>query len=480
MSHSFTAYFDDEIWKRGLALYQEGRVTHAQQQKTSYRAMVVEDKPYHVRITLSPLTMQCDCAFAKQGHHCRHMAAVMAAYEMDHTQNKAVKSDEDEWLKQITPYLSRSGRINNGKAFTETIQHYIDQSVDTKQAGLHCFETYLRLAAYLMKQSTFYYNFDDLIIETMRKAGELRSHLTASKRRDADHRCLLFCDTCHNPKLCRSLMDAYLEQDGDGKGMAVLLMAHRYENQSVYVNAIFDHLAADGEKEEELIALCEANGDEYRLREWAIQYYRRNEQYTQGIHFCERCCAYLKAAGEDDSDALLALFLFAVLDEDDALRDRYYLIVLHHPAIAKTELFVGMKEAMKDAWSTVGRSWMIKALQELSTQERLAILAQTSSCDLFIHEVLKQSDAHTFLPYWKCIYAYDRGLLYHFLQKVLCQELEDGNTLSAELIALWKKLWEQPMDQRSLLHVLISCKMIYRDQPNTLQVLAQLEELPYE
>lgn len=481
MSDSLIAYFDDEIGNKGLHLYQEGRVTSIQHQGNSYRAMVVEEKPYHVKITPNPLSMQCDCAFAKQGHHCRHMAAVVAAYEAAHPQTASPESPQDDWRKEIAPYLNQNGRIINGKAFTEAIHHYLAQSVDFTEAKIEPLEACLRLVAYLMKQSTFYYNFDELMIEAMQKAGELRSHLAASEISDADHRCLLCCDRCHDPKLCRSLMDAYLGSGEPESSLLPCIMAHTYENQSIYVNAVFDRLVMDHDHEAELIALCEANGKEPRLRQWMIEYYQKQQQYAKGIRFLERCKADLQAADQaDGADVVLFLLLFAIWAKDPALTKRYYPLVLKHPATSKTELFTKMKEAMQEEWAATGRMWMIDALSIMTPQERLAVLAATKSAELLIHELCKMPDTHAFLPYWESIDGYDRGIAYHFIQKELCRQLTADNTLDADFLNLWKKLGKDPANHPSLLHILISCKMIFCDRPSALQTLTQLEELPYE
>ncbi len=480
MSRSFNGCFDEEIWNKGLVLYREGRVTHWQERGQSYRAMVVENKPYHVEIFPETSTLHCDCAFAIQGHHCRHMAAAVAAYEANQENQESIKSSQDEWMEQVIPCLSKSVLINNGKAFAEAIHHYLNQSFDIKQSAKERLAAYLRLVEYLIKQSTFYYSFDDLIKETLHKAGELRSFLSPVQLHEADGCYLTFCDKCHDPKLCRSFVDAYFDQDESGIHLAKRIMANSYENHTIYANAVFDRMVTDPSQEKELIAFCELNSDEPRLRKWAIAHYKQEHQYTEGIEFLKRFCTRMKAERQDVSDEQLQLFLFAVMADDTKLRDRCYPIVLHHPLIAKAKLFTGMKEAMQEQWVTIGRTWMIDALPQMSQQERLTVLAQTDCGDLLIHELLMLPDSQTFLPYWECIYTYDRGMLYNFIQKELCSKLDSSAALAEDMLVLWKRLWRTPEDHRSLLHVLIQCKKIYHDHSDALRILTQLEEYPYE
>lgn len=480
MSHSFTDCFDDEIWDKGLGLYREGRVIRWQSQGNSYRAMVVEDKPYHVEIAPQPLTLHCDCAFAMQGHRCRHMAAAVAAYHAKQENRETSKSPRDAWWDNVTPYLSRNGRINNGKAFTEVVHQYINQSFDVKQSAGERWEAYLSLAEYLMKQATFYYSFDDLIIETLQKAGELRSFLSLTQRQQADDHFLTFCDTCHDPKLCRRFVDAYFAQDEGGAQLAKLVTAHTYDHHAIYANAVFDRMAAASGSKKDLIAFCERNGNEQRLREWAVAYYQKERQYEKGINFLKRCAVRMQKEGLDDSDIQLQLFLFAVLDHNERLQDYYYPIVFHHPAIAKAELFKRMKAVMGKRWETTGKLWMIAALPKLSPKERLEVLAQSDSGDLLIHELLSLQDPHAFLSYWESIYAYDRGIFYYFMYTELCNELDASASLTEAMLALWQKLWKLQEDHQSLLHMLIQCKARYGAHQNILQTLMQLEEFPYE
>ena len=67
--------FDDLILERGYEYAQEGAVDHVRQVGDSIYATVHGTEDYHVKIDNND--MSCDCPYAKEGAHCKPMAAVM-------------------------------------------------------------------------------------------------------------------------------------------------------------------------------------------------------------------------------------------------------------------------------------------------------------------------------------------------------------------------------------------------------------------
>lgn len=67
--------FDDLILERGYEYAQEGAVDHVRKVGEAIYATVHGTEDYHVKIDDND--MFCDCPYAKEGAHCKHMAAVL-------------------------------------------------------------------------------------------------------------------------------------------------------------------------------------------------------------------------------------------------------------------------------------------------------------------------------------------------------------------------------------------------------------------
>ena len=67
--------FDDLILERGYEYAQEGAVDHVRKVGEIIYATVHGTEDYHVKIDDND--MFCDCPYAKEGAHCKHMAAVL-------------------------------------------------------------------------------------------------------------------------------------------------------------------------------------------------------------------------------------------------------------------------------------------------------------------------------------------------------------------------------------------------------------------
>ena len=77
-------YFQPHILERGREYYREDRVTELSDRDGNITACVEGSEPYGVEIEYSGkdiLFMSCDCPYAEGGENCKHMAAVLYAWE---------------------------------------------------------------------------------------------------------------------------------------------------------------------------------------------------------------------------------------------------------------------------------------------------------------------------------------------------------------------------------------------------------------
>ena len=143
--------FDDLILERGYEYAQEGAVDHVRKMGHMIYATVHGSNDYHIKITKDK--MYCDCPYAKQGSHCKHMAAVL--YYLDsHSvmdENKLIDQLNEKQAKDLLKKILRhhpeylddlpqpkekktveKGFINNPKVLSarHQILKYIDEHED--------------------------------------------------------------------------------------------------------------------------------------------------------------------------------------------------------------------------------------------------------------------------------------------------------------------------------------------------------------
>ena len=91
--------FRQHILDRGIEYYEDGRVIEYNFCDNEIIAQVDGTDIYDVHIRLDEedvLDMYCSCPHAEEGHNCKHMAAVLFAFEgMLAKQDEEM--DEDEW-----------------------------------------------------------------------------------------------------------------------------------------------------------------------------------------------------------------------------------------------------------------------------------------------------------------------------------------------------------------------------------------------
>ena len=94
--------FEPHILERGYAYYREGAVTEISIDEDGIEATVEGSEEYSVAIDLKngqPEDMECTCPYAEDGTYCKHMAAVLYAYERDGSKDKQSQKLTYEQLK---------------------------------------------------------------------------------------------------------------------------------------------------------------------------------------------------------------------------------------------------------------------------------------------------------------------------------------------------------------------------------------------
>ena len=140
-------YFTSTIYERGKKYHKDGYVDNLTKTGDTYRAIVYGSRPYHVAITINDgavKKMKCGCPYAKDGKHCKHMAAV--CLEIDEWFHDDLESDQNSIMKKIDPVVKPFSEKNTEESRVYT---YFDLSVMTEDITIR--ESQLNLAKHFVK-----------------------------------------------------------------------------------------------------------------------------------------------------------------------------------------------------------------------------------------------------------------------------------------------------------------------------------------
>lgn len=96
--------FEPHILERGYAYYREGAVTEISIDEDGIEATVEGSEEYSVAIDLKNgqvEDMECTCPYAEDGAYCKHMAAVLYAYEQGGGKDKQNQKNQELTYEQL-------------------------------------------------------------------------------------------------------------------------------------------------------------------------------------------------------------------------------------------------------------------------------------------------------------------------------------------------------------------------------------------
>ncbi|WP_295139210.1 SWIM zinc finger family protein [uncultured Catenibacterium sp.] len=152
--------FDDLILERGYEYAQEGAVDHVRKVGEVIYATVHGTEDYHVKMDNND--MFCDCPYAKEGAHCKHMAAVMyyldshPVYDehvlIDALSEKQAKQLLKSILKDHPEYFDQLPKVEKKEEIKESVEESFRNHPDIKSAR-----------GYIVKCIDEYYDIDVII-----------------------------------------------------------------------------------------------------------------------------------------------------------------------------------------------------------------------------------------------------------------------------------------------------------------------------
>lgn len=130
--------FEPKFLSRGKAYFKDGCVTDLQYDDGILSAVVEGTEDYDVSITLEndiPSDMECSCPYAEDGNLCKHMAAVLYAYDAGNVKSqpkdRKQKPSVQELIANAAPEILRSFLCNavmHDKALCSDLELYINRA----------------------------------------------------------------------------------------------------------------------------------------------------------------------------------------------------------------------------------------------------------------------------------------------------------------------------------------------------------------
>ena len=130
------SFFTDTILERGKKYFEQNRVFSVNQKDDkTYTAIVLGSEAYHTKITLDEhynvMSATCDCPYAKDGHHCKHEAALYFAIE------ERLPKDEQQYI-DINALLKDIRRRTHGifmlkREFNQEFKKYLKRIIKRDQ-----------------------------------------------------------------------------------------------------------------------------------------------------------------------------------------------------------------------------------------------------------------------------------------------------------------------------------------------------------
>lgn len=494
MPSGYEPLFSVPIWDQGEDLWAEGKITLIQGEGSRYEAEIRDDETAHVRICFAPLQMQCDCAYAKTGRNCAHMAALCQRYERDVNDRGSKVRRECEWHRHMALLLDEEDDVIDMRAFIDRLHLYLMKPVHRMANHRDSFDDYLDLYAFLLDTPMNSTPWQRLIRECIMQLSNIRKYALHTQeeigqegdngRFDklmADMAFLYVLDDYHYRQFDRNALKYYFNEAGDALCLSQYIKQVAYDHESAYVEFIFETMQKNGEDEVVIAAFCEKHVKEKKPRLWLMNYYRKSNQAEKGIRCLEEYCFTHARAADNIAAEQLELFLFYIQAKRHAPRDAFYPIILKERSIDKIALFAQMRSLMSsDEWRERGRLWMLEYMAKASEDIQMELIMATRSVDLLLKRLLPCVKEVRLQRYYPLLYSYDPGI-FAYMIAVQLKELMRKECDPALIFTHLRECFPQgECDSDMIKRILIQIKTKIGKGRNAVRALAYLEDHLHE
>lgn len=480
-------FFDGPTWDQGEDLLACGKVMSIIKQPHTYTAQIQDGALLHISIQFHPLNMSCDCLIAAQGKHCMHMAALCHLYEQDHEELAMIQRNHRPWHCEMADILNEMDEVINLEAFLSRLHSYLIKPIHHMKNLNDSFADYLDLYAYLLDTPIKSRPWQRLLRECITQLANIRNYgrnLQVTKEtqmlmfyhEEADMALLYVLDDFHYHPLNSRVLFTYFNDPKDMICLSDYIRKIKYTHNTEFVQFCFTLMQKFAVSETDLAAFCIIHTDVKEPRRWLIDYYRRNKQMDEGIHFLSDYCLH-KGTEHDIAEEQMELLLFYAEAQKHAALEQYYPLVLHADGLDKIELFVRLRQVMNPTqWQKWGRIWMLDYMKQLDESAQLELIKATKCADLLLSRLLPCAKEIRIVPYYELLKQYDQGILCHLIA-VQLEELIQKNADVEHIINHVSGCFPAGQLEIGMLKsILIQLRWKLEKQRSTTVLLDQLED----
>lgn len=483
MEREFQKHFSHDIWQEGISCVKKKQVKQMKNSKSYVDAVVEDQKEYHVHITKQPLKMKCTCDYAQEGNRCRHMAAVLLAYEVIQKKKqkevKAPKTYKDtSWYAFLKRGLNHKGDIIDDYNVYQAAKRYLETPLEQLSCDM---DDYL----------------EDLVLLLLFIANKMRSY----RRESMLSLCVqAIAQNAHHNIRCKKMVDQMiyaLMRKVNDKPLNDLLLKEYFNEKEDYLNFIvyakkagiiiqyvsilISKMKAVGSDPGDIEALCSSCIVHKQARDWLVSYYKETKQYEKGIQMLEHYCSTLAPKNESITKEQCDLFVLYSLANRTVSRNELFQMLSKDRHIKKSDLFVALKDSMsEEEWKNQGKDYVRNWCQGKSQSTCFEIYQRIDAADLMIEDLLTQGWSIQVLnKYHSFLVKQDPGLVYAFYYGVL----KDMIQRRAHIPIKYEFLYDYPNSKEfiyALKVMLVKLQKEFSHDHTIIELLEEIEESYYE
>lgn len=483
MEREFQKYFSHDTWQEGISCVKKKQVKQMKNSKSYVDAIVEDQKEYHVHITKQPLKMKCTCDYAQEGNRCRHMAAVLLAYEViQKKKQKEVKAPrtykDTGWYAFLKRDLNPRGDTIDDFNVYQAAKRYLETPLEQLSCDMDDYlEDLVLLLLFIMKKMRFYRR--ESILTLCIQAIAQNAHHNLHTKKLADQMIYALMRKVNDKPLNDLLLKEYFNEKEDF--LSFIEYAKKAGIVMQYISILISKMEAADSDPDDIEALCTSYIVHKQARDWLVSYYKETKQYEKGIQMLEHYCSTLAPKNESITKEQCDLFVLYSLAKRTVSRNEIFQILVKDRHVKKSDLFVALKDSMsEEEWKNRGKDYVRNWCQGKSQSTCFEIYQRIDAPDLMMEDLLTQGWSIQVLnKYHSFLAKQDPGLVYALYYRVLKDLLQKHTYISIR----YEFLYDYPNSKEfiyALKIMLVKLQKEFSHDHAIVELLEEVEETYYE
>lgn len=428
MVSEYKVLFNDEIWKRGKAYFDAGKVRSLKRIGNRNVADVVGTETYRVDFTVNPISMTCNCPYARDGHRCKHMAAAFIALEQNNKVTKTKEStktspiEKNQWYAYIEKSIDRRGDIRDVRLFYSGLKAYFSSLEQSNKQSIKDFNELLQLLEF-SKKDKYGWGQHSLISQVVERLATIRISVDKTQRLSLDDKINKAIKKIDNFHFFEGLINHYYIEDDDYLTLITLL--NQFNTTSQFIDEALSSMVTHGLAKSSIETFCNAFPDNNAAIEWLTKYYKESEQYEKGIKLLETIIVAVNRSDKDKIFAQTNLLWFYAKADRISSRNDLIPILFRQRGANKLHIFSILKETMsKQEWKSKGKP-LLKQWTTGKGDTSYSVFKAVDAGDLCFEKMMMEGYSIDFIvDNFTFLSNYDEGLVFALCSNYLKTQFE--------------------------------------------------------